>query len=148
MPAQIRPTRLEVTDRFPMLGFSIRTDGAPARAEVAIATDPTLFRPERKAGRTASNFYSSRARGPLLVPRGEAMYIVPPDVLVRFLGADRVYAALAITPDRTGAPARVAVIPTEGSPYISLKELTGRSLKRVRLVPSRQQRAAGYDREN
>ena len=30
MTAQIRPNRLEVSDRFPMLGFAIRTEGGRA----------------------------------------------------------------------------------------------------------------------
>src|SRR5258705_539547 len=74
MAAQIRPTRLEINDRFPMLGFTIRTDGTPQRAEVAIATDPGLLSAQGKARRTPSNFYSSRATGPLSIPRGEAVY--------------------------------------------------------------------------
>ncbi len=144
MAAQIRPNRLEVSDRFPMLGFTIRTDGSPQRAEVAVATDPSLFRPDKKAERTGGNFYSSRAGGPLLVPRGEAIYVVPPEVLARFIGQGRLYFGLATMPERNGTAPQVAVMPSEGSPYISLQGLTGRSLKRVRVVPSRQQRAAGY----
>jgi len=144
MNAQIRANRLEVTDRFPMLGFTIRTDGTPQRAEVAIATDTKLFSAANKAQRTLTNFYSSRAGGPLSVPKGEAVYVVPSEVLARFVGNDRLYVALAAMADRTGAIPVVEVLPTEASPYISLKGLTGRSLKRVRLLPSRQQRAAGY----
>jgi N-acetyl-anhydromuramyl-L-alanine amidase AmpD/V8-like Glu-specific endopeptidase len=144
MTAQIRANRPEVTDRFPMLGLTIRTDGPPQRAEVAIAIDPGLFRPERKADRKLTNFYSSRVGGPISVPRGEAIYIVPPEVLARFIGQDRIYVALATAPDSTGGATHVDVLPGEGSPYISLKNLTGRSMKRVRVLPSRQQRAAGY----
>jgi uncharacterized protein YycO len=142
--AQIRPNRLEVTDRFPMLGFTIRTDGSPQRAEVALATDPSLFRADRKTARTSSNFYSSRAVGPLSVPRGEAVYVVPPEVLARFVGQERLYVGLATTPGGNGAPPRVDVMPGEGSPYILLKGLTGRSLRRVRLAPTRQDTAGGY----
>jgi hypothetical protein len=144
MSAQIRPNRLDVNDRFPMLGFTIRTDGTPARAEVAVATDPEVFRADRKAQRSESNFYSSRARGPLAVPRGEAVYVLPAEVLARFVGQERLYFGLAITPETTGAKTEVAAMPTSGSPYVSIKNLTGRSLRRVRLTPSRQQRAAGY----
>jgi N-acetyl-anhydromuramyl-L-alanine amidase AmpD len=144
MPAQIRMNRPDVTDRFPMLGFTIRTDGSPQRAEVSLGTDLTLFRSENKAKRTNANFYSSRAAGPLSVPRGEAIYLVPPQVLARFIGADRLYFALATAPEGNGARFHVEVMPGEGSPYISLKGLTPRSLRRVRLLPSRQQRAAGY----
>ena len=144
MAAQIRPNRLEVTDRFPMLGFTIRTDGSAQRAEIAIATDPTLLQPGRKGDRTLSNFYSSRASGPLAIPRGEAVYVVPPEVLARFIGQERLYVGLATAAERNGGTPHVEVMPTEGSPYISLKGLTGRSLRRVRMLPTRQQRAAGY----
>ena len=144
MTAQVLFNRMDVTDRFPMLGLTIRTDGSPVRAEVAVGTHWELFRSDRKAQRTPTNFYSSRAASPLLVPRGEAIYVVPPEVLARFVGQDRLYVALATTPERTGATPEVAVLPTEGSPYVSLKGLTGRSMKRVRLLPSRQQRTVGY----
>ena len=144
MSANIHPNRLEVSDRFPMLGFTLRTDGSPQRAEVAIATDPSLFRSEHKTQRTAANFYSSRAAKPLLVPRGEAVYLVPPEVLARFIGKERIYFSLATTPERAGAATRIDVMATEASPYISLKGLTGRSLRRVRLLPGRQDRSAEY----
>ena len=75
--------RLDVTDRFPMLGFTIRTDSPPRVAEVVLATDPALF--AKKEGRTPSNFYTSREHGLLSVPRGEAVYVVPPEVLARFI---------------------------------------------------------------
>jgi N-acetyl-anhydromuramyl-L-alanine amidase AmpD len=136
VPAQIRPNRLEVTDRFPMLGFTIRTDGTPQRAEVAIAASPDLFRVEHKADRAPSNFYSSRAAGPLRVPRGEAVYVVPPEVLAQFVGQERLYFAVATAPEGNG-PLQVAAMPAEGSPYVQLRGLTGRSLRRVRVAPSR-----------
>ncbi|MFZ5797123.1 MAG: hypothetical protein C4563_08540 [Desulfobulbus sp.] len=144
MVAQIRPNRLEVNDRFPMLGFTIRTDGMPRRAEVAVATDFTLFQPERRTERTTNNFFSSRASGSLSVPRGEAVYVLPSEVLARFIGAEKLYVALATIPEHNGTTPRVDVLPEEGSPYISLKGLTGRSLRRVRLLPNRQQLMAGY----
>ena len=56
MAAQIRPNRLDVTDRYPILGFTIRTDSPPRIAEVVVATDPELFTAKEK--RTSSNFYS------------------------------------------------------------------------------------------
>ncbi|CAN7556635.1 DUF3238 domain-containing protein [Phenylobacterium sp. LjRoot225] len=143
MVAQIRPNRLDVNDRFPMLGFTIRADGPPQRAEVALATDPALFRADGKAKRTASNFYSSRASGPLSIPRGEAVYVVPPEVLGRFIGAERLYFGLATAPAANGAAYQVASVPTDASPYVSLRDLTERSMRRVRILPSRQ-RTNGY----
>ncbi|MFP3803100.1 hypothetical protein, partial [Paraburkholderia sp. SIMBA_027] len=56
-------------------------------AELVIATDPALF--TRKEGRTSSTFYTSREDGLLAIPRGEAVFMVPPAVLARFAGASR-----------------------------------------------------------
>jgi Papain-like cysteine protease AvrRpt2/Protein of unknown function (DUF3238) len=144
MPAQIRPTRLDVTDRFPMVGFRIRTDGGPSQAEVAIAVDPALFAPDRKKDRTAANFYSTRGNGGVRFQGSEAGYTVPPEVLARFIGNEKLYFGLATAGD--GGAMKVAVMPNETSPYISIKGLSGRSMSRVRVLPNRQQRAAGYKR--
>ena len=143
MATQFQPTRLEVSDRFPMLGFTVRTDGTARRYEIAIGTSPDLFGPDGKANRTRSNFYSSRVAGPLPIERGEAVYVLPPEVLVRFLGQQKLYYGLATFSNGANTPEIVAM-PTGGSPYIKLSGLTGRSLQRVRLLPSRQRTAAGY----
>jgi len=135
MQAQIRPNRLEVNDRFPLLGFTIRANEPDARAEVALATSPDLLAQAGKGRRTSSNFFSSRATGELVVPRGEAVWVVPPEILARFIGTERLYFGLAVAP--RGGPMAVAVMPTEASPYVSLRALTGRSLRRVRLLPGR-----------
>ncbi|MBN3760734.1 papain-like cysteine protease family protein [Burkholderia sp. Ac-20365] len=144
MPVQIRPTRLEVSDRFPMLGFSIRTDGPPQRVEVAIGAEPGLFSREGKSRRSASNFYSTRVVGPLQIAAGQGVYVVPPEVLARLVGNERLYYGLAIQGDDPSSVMKVAVSPAEGSPYVSLKGLSARSMQRVRVIPNRQQRAAGY----
>ena len=130
MPAQIRPNRMEVSDRFPMLGFSIRTDRPDIDAEVALATDIGLFAPENRHQRTAANFYSSREGGRLTVPRGEGVFVVPSDVLARFIGGDRLFFGLATGHANNGGM-NVDAMPREGSPYISLRELTGRTLRRA-----------------
>ena len=93
MAAQLHPNRMVLTDRFPMLGFTIRVGHAPCVAELVIATDPALF--TRKDGRTSSTFYTSREDGLLAIPRGEAVFMVPPAVLARFAGADRLWFGLA-----------------------------------------------------
>jgi len=144
MPATIRPTRLEVSDRFPMLGFSIRSDGAATRSELALAADPALFDAQNKAQRTPSNFYCNRSTGGLALARGETMYIVPPEVLARFVGNEKMYFGLATSTDAS-TPMRVDVRPGKDSPYISLRGLSSRSMTRVRILPNRQQRAAGYN---
>ena len=137
MPAQIRPNRLDVNDRFPMLGFTIRTHGEPRRAEVVVGTDPALFAPEGKARRSPSNFYSSRGAGPLALPRGEAVYVLPPEVLARFVGSPKLYFGLATAPATGPGGFDVEVTPTPASPYVSLSALSGRSLRRIRVIPGR-----------
>ena len=69
MPTRIRPNRLEVSDRFPMLGFTVRSDENDKRFEIAIGTSPDLFGLDGKARRSRSNFYSTRAVGPLAIER-------------------------------------------------------------------------------
>src|SRR5262249_25295205 len=137
MPSQIRPTRLEVSDRFPMLGFTIKTDGTTKRYEVAVATHFPLFQPDAKKNRTRATFYSSRAGDLQPIERGEAVYVVPPEVLARFVGQEKLYFTLATYANGKGTPPEITNLPSEGSPYISLKNLTGRSLSRVRILPTR-----------
>ncbi len=141
MSAQIRPNRLAINDRFPMLGFTIRTDGEPRRAEVTIATSPDLF--SNKAARTSANFFSTGQLGPLSIPGDEAVYVVPPEVLARFIGSERIYFGLATAPAANGADYVVDAMPTADSPYISIADLSGRSLRRVRLFPHRNRPANG-----
>lgn len=143
MSSQIRPNRQEVSDRFPMLGFTIRTDGESKRYEVAIAVDSTLFQPDAKSRRTMSNFYSSRAGGLQPIDRGEAVYVLPPDVLSRFVGNEKLFYALATYSNGDTAP-ELSSVPSGMSPYISLRSLSGRSLKRIGILPSRQRAASSY----
>jgi hypothetical protein len=138
MHAQIRPNRLVVNDRFPMLGFTVRGDGTPQRAEITIATTPDLF--HQPADRSPANFYSSSEAGPLSIGGAESVYVVPSEVLARFIGAERIYFGLATAPADNGNDYEVVVTPTESSPYIAISGLTGRSLRRVRLFPRRTQK--------
>src|SRR5215831_8805275 len=143
MATRIRPNRLEVSDRFPMLGFTVRTDGDAKRYEIAIGTLPELFGPDGKAQRNRSNFYSTRAVGLLPIERGEAVYVLPPEVLARFVGQKKLYYGLATT--NNGVPSTtVDTMPNTGSPYINISSLTSRSLQRVRLLPSRQRASSNY----
>ncbi|WP_372665926.1 N-acetylmuramoyl-L-alanine amidase [Amycolatopsis kentuckyensis] len=128
-----------MTDRFPMLGFTIRTDG-PGVAEVVVATDPALF--VTPASRTSSTFYSSREHGLLSLPGGDAVYTVRPDVLARFIHAERLYFGLATATSAAAGDWRVVLLPTAQSPYISLAGLSDRALRRVRMYPARN--GSGY----
>ena len=138
MTAQIRPNRLEVSDRFPMLGFAIRTEEPNLDAEVVIANDIGLFEPANRARRSAANFYTSSEHGRLTVPRGEGVFVVPPEVLARFVGSDKLFFGLATGHAGNGG-LRVDALPRPGSPYVSLHGFTGRSLRRgfgtVRTAP-------------
>ena len=135
MAAQLRPTRLDVTDRFPMLGFTIRTSNPPRVAEVVLATELALF--SDKQGRSTSNFYTSREHGLLTVANGEAVYVVPPEVLARFVAADRLYFGLATATPPKADDWTVELLPTANSPYVSLSGLSDRALRRVRMFPAR-----------
>ncbi len=126
MTAQIRPNRMEVSDRFPMLGFAVRVDQPNVEAQVVLATDVTLFDAANKPRRTAANFYCSDEQGRLSVPRGDGVFVVPPEVLARFIGGQKLYFGLATG---TGGLS-VDALPREGSPYVALSNFTGRSLRR------------------
>jgi N-acetyl-anhydromuramyl-L-alanine amidase AmpD len=135
MAAQLRPHRLDVTDRYPVVAFTVRADDPPRVAEVVLATDPELFTAKEK--RTSSTFYSSREHGLLSIPSREAVYLLRPDVLARFIRADRLYFGLATATPPAAADWRVDQRPTAASPYISLTGLTDRALRRVRMFPVR-----------
>jgi uncharacterized protein YycO len=137
MPSSvIKATRSTITNRLPVCGFAIRTGRNPWY-EVALATDPQLFAPDAKDRRRPVNFFSTRAAGPLPAERGEAVFLVPPDVLGRFAGQPRVYYALATFPDRSRSVAEVPGVPTDATPFVSLSQsFTGQALRRLIGVPS------------
>ncbi|KQW01526.1 hypothetical protein ASC87_14400 [Rhizobacter sp. Root1221] len=120
---------MEVSDRFPMLGFSIRVDEPNVEAEVVLANDIALFDVQNKARRHAGNFYTSRENGTLMVPRGDGVFVVAPEVLSRFVGSDKLYFGLATGRSGNGG-LKIDALPREGSPYVSLRGFTGRSLRR------------------
>lgn len=134
MATMIRPNRLEVSDRFPVAGFTVKTGNYPW-FEVVLATDPALFRAEHKSQRTYANFYSSHAMGPLPTERGEAVYLVPPEVLKRFAGQPKLYFGMATFSDANRSRVDALQIPVEGSPWLNLKLLTGRGSRRMMALP-------------
>ena len=137
MAAQIRPTRLEVTDRFPMLGFTIRTDSRRASPKMVIATDPELFTQQEKrtASRTSTPAASTaccRSR------RARRSMSCRPTCWRASSPADRLYFGLATaTPPAAARLAGRAASPTAQSPYVSLTGLSDRALRRVRMFPPR-----------
>ncbi|WP_199857819.1 N-acetylmuramoyl-L-alanine amidase [Erythrobacter sp. EC-HK427] len=144
MKAQIRPNRLDISDRFPLASFTIHTDGTPRQAEIVVATSPDLF--TSKEGRSRSTFFTTREQGVLSLPRAEAVYTLPPEILARFTDADRLWFGLATAPAGSGDTGwSVDVLPTGSSPYISLSGLTDSAMRRVRMFPRRAGNAAYGD---
>lgn len=124
--ATIRSNRSTVGREAPWLGFTVRTGRQPF-FEVALATDPRLFEPEARSNRTSANFWSSRHLGPLSAQRGEAVFIVPQNVLRRFVGRDRLFYTVATFADSSRAHPEILLLPPEITPSVSIsKSYTGR----------------------
>lgn len=84
----ITPTRRQIDNKFPVLGFTVHTGQLPF-FEVLITTDRKWFSPANEAGRNASNFYSSRQDGGLTRATGaDSYYMVPAPVLRGFAQAE------------------------------------------------------------
>jgi hypothetical protein len=87
LPPAITSNRRRLDNRFPVLAFSVRTQGKPW-FEVLLTTDGSLFDPSNAARRTPANFYAGRQDGGLLRSAGdETAYVVPAAVLRRFVTA-------------------------------------------------------------
>ncbi len=126
---RIQANRDAIDDRFSVLGFTVRSESP--LFEVGVATDPALFRVDNKAARNRRNFFSSRSSGVLRARRGEAVYLVPPDVLSNFIGQPKLYFGLATYRENSkGAPDYVQA-PGAGTMYVSLSGLTERGLRRL-----------------
>jgi hypothetical protein len=133
----LTPTRTEISDRFPVLGFRVRTGRNPYY-EVAVATDPSLFHPEAKAQRNSSNFYSSRSGGPLQAEHGETVFFVQPHILRHFAGQERLYFTIAAFPDTSRANPEILNLPDDVRPWVTIsKSFTGRETRRLIGTPSR-----------
>ena len=141
MPMQIRPNRIELNDRFPMLAFSLQSSEGQRCAEVVLVTQLALL--ADRSARTSGNFYSSREHGMLTVSASGAVYTVPPQVLARFIGAEKLYVGLASGSAPGSADWRLDVTPSETSAYVSLRGLTDRALRRVRMFPAQTRTRSG-----
>lgn len=131
----ITPVRARISERFPVASFVVTVP--PDRYfEVACATDPRLFRAENRHARRATNFATSRLGGLLRAPAGQATYLIPPQQLRRFAGAQRLYYAVAAY---RGARNEDPVLTLSGerldrTPSIQISpDFTGRSLDRGRI---------------
>jgi hypothetical protein len=131
----ITPVRARISERFPVASFVVTVP--PDRYfEVACATDPRLFHAENRHARRVNNFATSRLGGLLRAPAGQATYIIPPQQLRRFAGAQRLYYAVAAY---RGARNEDPVLTVSGehlerTPSIRISpDFTGRSLDRGRI---------------
>lgn len=127
--ALIRANRESIDDRFSVLGFTVRTENP--LFEIGLATDPELLKAENRQRRTPSNFFSSRVLGAAASRRSEAVYLVPPNVVARFVGQSRLYFGLATYREGDRSQPATVKIPDAGSMYVSLSGLTERGLRRT-----------------
>src|SRR4051812_18183618 len=142
---RINANRDTVDDRFSVLGFTVRTESP--LYEIAVATDPALFRADARARRARRNFFSSRAQGALRARRGEAVYLLPQDVLANFVGSPKLYFGLATYRDGATTRPDFVQLPSEGNMYVGMQGLTERGLRRAvsSLTPSSYGNANGRD---
>ena len=139
---RIQANRDAIDDRFSVLGFTVRSESP--LFEIGVATDPALFRADQRVARTRRNFFSSRGAGVLRARRGEAVYLLPPDVLSNFVGQQKLYFGLATYPENSKGAPNYVQSPTAGNMYVNLAGLTERGLRR--LVTSA--RASSYGQVN
>lgn len=127
--AVIRANRESIDDRFSVLGFTVRSE-LPL-FEIGLATDPELLKPESRARRTPANFFTSRLLRALPSQRGEAVYLVPPEIVARFVGQQRLYFGLATYRESDRSTPISLRMPDRGTMYVSLSGLSERGLRRT-----------------
>lgn len=144
MPNVIQAIRPEVNRNFPIPGFRIRTDSSPAWGEVAVATSPELlFDAAARANCNPDNFWSSRSNALFPIERGEVVYLLPPQVMARFAGRDRLYYAVATyaTPD-TRNPS-VSRLPAGATPFIAISRTYTGEIHSILGAPGGRGRVSG-----
>ncbi len=127
--AVIRANRESIDDRFSVLGFTVRSE-LPL-FEIGLATDPELLKPESRAKRTPGNFFTSRLLRALPSQRGEAVYLVPPEIVARFVGQQRLYFGLATYRESDRSTPISLRMPDRGTMYVGLSGLSERGLRRT-----------------
>ncbi len=127
--AVIRANRESIDDRFSVLGFTVRSE-LPL-FEIGLATDPELLKPGNRAKRTAGNFFTSRLLRASPSQRGEAVYLVPPEIVARFVGQQRLYFGLATYRESDRSTPISLRMPDRGTMYVSLSGLSERGLRRT-----------------
>jgi hypothetical protein len=146
MPAahpRIVPNRRQIDNKFPVLGFTIDSDGLPFY-EVLLTSDRSLFDPANAGRRTPATFYTSRQDGGLSrATSSPCVYLVPQAVLRSFALAQprptALYYALAASESADGSnpvfALPVAQLPTD-APSVGLAlAFSGRTLSSVLSIP-------------
>ena len=121
----ISATRHEVSDRFEVLGFTVKTGRKPY-FQVVLVSDLDALRDKGK--RTPLTFWASN---PIAAEKGEAVFLVAPEVLKRFAGKPRLYYGLATFADANRREPEIVSEPNESGPWINLGSYTGRSNRRA-----------------
>src|SRR5215813_1508581 len=88
----IKPLHDPVDRRHSDLVFSVQTGGRPFR--ILIASERSLFAPDKAGMRNASNFYDSQREGLQHDDGPPCFYLVPRSVLHAMLPAQRLYYTL------------------------------------------------------
>src|SRR5687768_4167711 len=126
---RIRAIRDSINDRFSVLSFGVRADHP--LYEIGLATDPDLFKAENQARRTRNNFFATSLLSNGTTSAGESVYLVPPQVVARFVGHPRLYFGLATFGESDRARPITVRMPDKGTMYVSLSGLTERGLRRT-----------------
>jgi N-acetylmuramoyl-L-alanine amidase/Papain-like cysteine protease AvrRpt2 len=134
--SSIRPNRTEVSRNFPVLGFTIRTSRIPAWFEVALATDPELFRAGAVERRTPASFYSTASQPPIAAAMGESVWLVPDDILSRLTGGPLIYFALATFSSAARADPEVWIPEPAAASSVAVSD-SYRQIRRPSLVGAR-----------
>ena len=141
---EIIANRQQIDNRFPVLGFTVKTGGLPYY-EIIVTTEKKLFPPASAAERTSLNFFSSRQTNNQLqkTDGNDSVYIVPSSVLNTFAQANpkpsAIYYTLIAYGDETGADPRFAH-PIDAlaasAPSVSVDPgFTGKTLSAVLGIP-------------
>ncbi|HEY0405903.1 MAG TPA: N-acetylmuramoyl-L-alanine amidase [Pyrinomonadaceae bacterium] len=132
----IRSTRPEISDRFSVLALTVQTGQKPY-FEVVMTSDPALFSADHQQARNQSNFYSTRGIGALRAERGEAVFLLRPDILRRFVGQQKLYFKLAMFADQSRKDAEIFPRSSDALPSVRISaSFTGREARRVLGVPN------------
>jgi len=121
VPDVIRATRETFSVGEKALAFAIRTAQVPGWYEVTVATDPLLFDPARRPQRTLRNFFSSHVAGRLQAKNGSVLFLLPEEVIRRFLPQPRLYYTMVTFPSLIGGSATVVFRPQAKGPFVNLK---------------------------